>query len=121
MMDKFINHTSYETQDQQLETLGFAVGKQVKYQNKSGYHQVQAIIIPDQVVTKRSCEASTQGSIELIDYMDKKGFITLGMIHTHPTQENVPSAPDCHALHTLDQSHPNIFSCIYSGVLIFIH
>ena len=24
MMDKFISHTSYETQDQELETLGFA-------------------------------------------------------------------------------------------------
>ena len=120
MMEKFTNYTSWETEQQGMETLGFAVGQEVPYNNNNnGYYQVKAIVIPDQSVTSNSCIATTDGNTSYMNFLDKYQFITLGMVHTHPIQPNIPSAPDCHALHTLDTSIPNVFSCIYSGLFMF--
>ena len=121
MVDTFVSHVSFETKTEGMETLGFALGQKVNYNNNDEheYHEVNVIYIPHQKVTKNSCEPTWEAGQPMVDYIRNEKLILLGMIHTHPTQGNFPSAPDCHSLQDLDQSLPNVFSCIYAGMYTF--
>ncbi|KAK6171381.1 hypothetical protein SNE40_019583 [Patella caerulea] len=71
------------------ETLGILFGKL----SKNAFH-ISDVFIPKQHGTPDSCDMENE--IDLIDYQDKYDLITLGWIHTHPTQTAFLSSVDMH-------------------------
>lgn len=55
---------------------------------------ISHLIIPQQTATSDSC--TTQNEEEVFNYQDKHNVITLGWIHTHPSQTAFLSSVDCH-------------------------
>jgi len=72
-----------------VETCGILGGKLA--QNK---FVVSHLVIPKQSGTSDSC--SMEGEEELWEYQDGEGLMTLGWIHTHPTQTAFLSSVDMH-------------------------
>ncbi|XP_055381271.1 STAM-binding protein [Condylostylus longicornis] len=72
-----------------IETCGILAGK-------LAYHRllITHIIIPKQSGTSDSC--TTTNEEEIFDIQDQKNLITLGWIHTHPSQTAFLSSVDLH-------------------------
>ncbi|KAI9598170.1 hypothetical protein BDF19DRAFT_433736 [Syncephalis fuscata] len=56
--------------------------------------RVTTLIIPKQSATSDTCQTEDEGS--LFDELDKRDLMTLGWIHTHPTQTCFMSSVDLH-------------------------
>ena len=56
--------------------------------------RVTHLMVPEQTGTSDSCTASNEEAI--FEYQDKHGLITLGWIHTHPSQTAFLSSVDLH-------------------------
>ena len=72
-----------------IETCGILAGKMS--QDK---FTISHLIVPKQTGTADSC--TTQGEEELFEIQDKENLITLGWIHTHPSQTAFLSSVDLH-------------------------
>jgi STAM-binding protein len=72
-----------------LETCGILCGRLI-----SNAFFVFKLVIPEQESTSDTCETVNEGA--LFDYCDKEDLITLGWIHTHPTQTCFMSSRDLH-------------------------
>ncbi|XP_026755509.1 STAM-binding protein-like A [Galleria mellonella] len=72
-----------------VETCGILAGKLERDQLK-----ITHVIIPKQTGTADSC--STNNEEEIFHYQDQHNLITLGWIHTHPTQTAFLSSVDLH-------------------------
>ena len=72
-----------------VETCGILAGKM-----SQDMFTITHLIIPKQTGTADSC--TTQGEEELFDIQDKENLITLGWIHTHPSQTAFLSSVDLH-------------------------
>ena len=72
-----------------VETCGILAGKM-----SQDMFTISHLIIPKQTGTSDSC--TTQGEEELFEIQDKENLITLGWIHTHPSQTAFLSSVDLH-------------------------
>eukprot|EP00118_Oscarella_pearsei_P006899 m.32297 g.32297 ORF g.32297 m.32297 type:complete len:474 (+) comp31620_c0_seq1:34-1455(+) len=72
-----------------VETCGILAGK---LKGKAFY--ITHVLIPKQEGTTESCE--TLNEEDLFEYQDNHDLITLGWIHTHPTQTSFLSSVDLH-------------------------
>jgi STAM-binding protein len=72
-----------------LETCGILCGSL-----KSNALFVEQLVIPEQVNTSDTCEMTNDS--DLFDYVDSEGLLSLGWIHTHPTQTCFMSSRDLH-------------------------
>ena len=90
-----------------IETCGFLGGK--LYQNQ---FKITHLLIPKQSGTGYSCE--TIDEEVMVDYMVKNDLITLGTIHTHPTQTVFMSSVDLHTQLALQLMLPEAISIIIS-------
>jgi STAM-binding protein len=72
-----------------LETCGILCGRLL-----SNAFFVFKLVIPEQESTSDTCETINEGA--LFDYCDKEDLLTLGWIHTHPTQTCFMSSRDLH-------------------------
>ena len=72
-----------------IETCGILAGKMSKDR-----FTITHLIIPKQTGTADSC--TTEGEEELFEIQDKENLITLGWIHTHPSQTAFLSSVDLH-------------------------
>lgn len=88
LMDKFLALAQGNTKNN-VETCGILAGKLAA--NKLN---VTHVIVPKQNGTSDSC--TTMNEEELFDYQDQYHLITLGWIHTHPTQTAFLSSVDLH-------------------------
>ncbi|CAH1794696.1 unnamed protein product [Owenia fusiformis] len=88
LMVKFLNIARSNT-DRNIETCGILAGKLA-----SNVFKISHVLIPKQSGTPDSC--TTANEEELFDYQDKYDLITLGWIHTHPTQTAFLSSVDLH-------------------------
>ena len=70
-----------------LETCGILCGTL-----KTNQFYITTLIIPKQTATPNSC--STTDEVELFKYMDSNNLMTIGWIHTHPTQTCFMSSVD---------------------------
>jgi len=52
------------------------------------------LVIPPQIATSDSCQTTDEEA--LFDFQDKHSLLTLGWIHTHPTQTCFMSSVDLH-------------------------
>ncbi|KAB7504158.1 STAM-binding protein-like A [Armadillidium nasatum] len=88
LMSRFLTLAAVNT-GKNIETCGVLAGKMAA--NK---FLITHLLIPQQVGTSDSC--TTQHEEELFDQQDKYDLITLGWIHTHPTQTAFLSSVDLH-------------------------
>ncbi|XP_050669951.1 STAM-binding protein-like A [Leptidea sinapis] len=72
-----------------IETCGILAGVLAQNQFK-----ISHVIVPKQVGTPDSCTTSNEE--EIFHYQDQHNLITLGWIHTHPTQTAFLSSVDLH-------------------------
>jgi STAM-binding protein len=72
-----------------LETCGILCGRLL-----ANAFFVFKLVIPEQESTSDTCETVNEGA--LFDYCDKEDLLTLGWIHTHPTQTCFMSSRDLH-------------------------
>ena len=72
-----------------VETCGILAGRMSR-----DTFNITHLIIPKQTGTPDSC--TTEGEEELFEVQDKENLITLGWIHTHPTQTAFLSSVDLH-------------------------
>lgn len=88
LVNKFLNIAKANTFDN-LETCGILAGKLV-----SKAFIISHLLIPPQKATSDSC--STQDEEKLFLFQEENDLITLGWIHTHPTQSSFMSSIDLH-------------------------
>lgn len=87
-MTKFLSLASKNTANN-IETCGILAG-QLAYNRLNVTH----VIVPKQNGTADSC--TTMNEEEIFDIQDQKNLITLGWIHTHPSQTAFLSSVDLH-------------------------
>jgi len=75
-----------------LETCGILCGTLV-----SNALFISKLVIPEQESTSDTCEMINESA--LFDYCDSEDLMTLGWIHTHPTQTCFMSSRDLHTHH----------------------
>merc|ERR1711935_231176 len=88
LMAKFLSIAQPNTSSN-IETCGFLTGRLSQNQFK-----ITHLLIPKQSGTSDSCV--TSGEETMFDYQEKHDLITLGWIHTHPTQTAFLSSADLH-------------------------
>jgi STAM-binding protein len=72
-----------------LETCGILCGTLI-----SNAFFISKLVIPEQESTSDTCDTVNEGA--LFDYVDSHSLMTLGWIHTHPTQTCFMSSRDLH-------------------------
>ena len=90
-----------------IETCGFLTGKVDENQLK-----ITHMIIPKQWGTAISC--ATTDEEEMLEYMEENDLITLGSIHTHPSQKVFMSSIDLHTQFSLQVMIPEAISIVVS-------
>ncbi|XP_050296152.1 STAM-binding protein-like isoform X2 [Anthonomus grandis grandis] len=106
--------------NQNIETCGILAGKLEKNQLI-----ITHMILPKQNGTPDSC--TTTNEEEIFDYQDQHNLITIGWIHTHPTQTAFLSSVDLHtqcpyqllmpeaiAIHWILYTYPKLWIAVYS-------
>jgi len=88
LLNEFIMLAHSNTENN-IETCGILAGKLAHNQ-----FWITHLVIPKQNGTSDSC--STQNEEELFEVQDKHNLVTLGWIHTHPTQTAFLSSVDLH-------------------------
>ncbi|XP_041364183.1 STAM-binding protein-like [Gigantopelta aegis] len=93
--------------DKNVETLGILFGSLAQ----NAFH-ITDLFIPHQTGTPDSCDMEFEE--DLIDYQDKLNLITLGWIHTHPTQTAFLSSVDLHSQFPYQKMLPEAIAIVYS-------
>ncbi|XP_062514946.1 STAM-binding protein-like A [Corticium candelabrum] len=88
LMDDFLRAALSNTL-KNIETCGILCGKLSRR-----VFYITHVLVPKQTGTPDSC--TTLNEEELFDYQDKYDLITLGWIHTHPSQTSFMSSVDLH-------------------------
>ncbi|KAJ5334923.1 JAB1/Mov34/MPN/PAD-1 [Penicillium brevicompactum] len=88
LRSRFLSLASANTRAN-LETCGILCGTLV-----SNALFISKLVIPEQTATSDTCETVNESA--LFDYCDSEDLMTLGWIHTHPTQTCFMSSRDLH-------------------------
>ncbi|RMX61231.1 hypothetical protein pdam_00007358 [Pocillopora damicornis] len=88
LISQFLRLASNNTR-KNLETCGILAGRL-----QSNMFCITHLLIPKQTSTSDSC--TTLNEEDLFDYQDSHNLITLGWIHTHPSQTSFMSSVDLH-------------------------
>lgn len=88
LMRKFLTIAEHNTL-KHVETCGILAGKL-----SQNAFSVTHVLVPKQTGTSDSCVAEDEE--EIFEYQDPRDLITLGWIHTHPTQTAFLSSVDMH-------------------------
>jgi len=86
---------SYHNTEKGVETVAVVAGHHRKNeQNNSEYYEVSALIVPKQSGTSDSCDM--QDDHQISEKLEELGLVSVGWIHTHPTQTAFLSSVDLH-------------------------
>ncbi|EDV22501.1 uncharacterized protein TRIADDRAFT_38075 [Trichoplax adhaerens] len=88
-----------------IETCGILSGHLMKE-----VFQVTHVIIPKQHGTADSC--TTEEEEEIFDYQDSRDLVTLGWIHTHPSQTSFLSSVDLHTQYSYQIMMPEAIAIV---------
>jgi len=88
LMNQFLDLAQYNT-SRNVETCGILAG-----QLEHNKFTITHVIVPQQSGTADSCTTDNEEAI--FDYQDRYDLITLGWIHTHPSQTAFMSSVDLH-------------------------
>ncbi|VVC41476.1 JAB1/MPN/MOV34 metalloenzyme domain,USP8 dimerisation domain [Cinara cedri] len=88
-----------------LETCGILAGKL-----SSNCLIITHLMIPKQSGTSDSC--TTMNEEQIFEFQDKQNLITLGWIHTHPTQTSFMSSVDLHTQYSYQLMMPEAIAIV---------
>ena len=91
-----------------IETCGILAGK-----SKDGAYEITHLLIPKQSGTSNSCAAEEEET--MLEYQDQHDLITLGWIHTHPTQTAFLSSVDLHTHCSYQRLLPEAIAIVHSA------
>ncbi|KAF8513233.1 hypothetical protein JB92DRAFT_2721809 [Gautieria morchelliformis] len=104
ILPRFLNVASVNTA-RNRETCGLLMGREDKKQ-----YRVLTLLIPKQRATSDTC---TMEEEELVsEFAEKRKMITLGWIHTHPTQSCFMSSLDLHTHASFQSMLPEFFAVV---------
>ncbi|BFZ02684.1 hypothetical protein BsWGS_05724 [Bradybaena similaris] len=106
LMSKFLSAAAGNT-SREAETMGILCGKL-----SHSMFIITNLFIPQQKGGHDSCDMENEE--ELIDYQDKHNLITLGWIHTHPTQTAFLSSVDLHSHFPWQKMMPEAIAIVCS-------
>jgi len=104
IMNEFLRYASANTRAN-IETCGILCG-----QIKKNELLITAVVLPKQKATSDTCV--TQMEEELITLQDKHNLITLGWIHTHPSQTCFLSSIDLHTHYSYQIMMPEAIAIV---------
>eukprot|EP01084_Bolivina_argentea_P048981 90152_1 len=108
LINDFIKHCSINTK-RDIETCGILTGKYL--------HEKDAYIITHVIIPKQKGSANTVQTLneeELIGIQIKYDIVTLGWIHTHPSQTCFLSSVDLHCQLSYQIMMPNAIAIVYA-------
>jgi len=105
--EKFLKVAKVNT-DQNLETCGILCGH-LSDDNKLF---IDTIIIPKQTASSDTC--NTLNEIEVLNYQQRHNLLTLGWIHTHPSQTCFLSSVDLHTQFSYQVMLPEAIAIVCS-------
>ncbi|KAJ6536203.1 hypothetical protein B0H19DRAFT_963261 [Mycena capillaripes] len=91
-----------------LETCGLLLGKEAGH--LSSHYVVETLLVPKQHATSDTCSMDEEQSI--IAFSEPRGLITLGWIHTHPSQSCFMSSVDLHTHAGFQQMLPEAIAIV---------
>jgi proteasome lid subunit RPN8/RPN11 len=91
-----------------IETCGMLLG----YQQGGSNILVTTLIVPQQSGTRDTCETSEGAEEDILSYTLSNDLMTVGIIHTHPTQECFLSSVDMHTILSYQQMLPDAISIV---------
>lgn len=106
LLNKFITAAESNTA-RKTETMGILCGKV-----SQNAFKITHLFIPGQRGTPDSCDMENEE--ELIFYQDKYDLVTLGWIHTHPTQTAFLSSVDLHSHYAYQKMLPEAIAIVCS-------
>ncbi|KAH9498378.1 hypothetical protein Btru_008132 [Bulinus truncatus] len=106
LMTKFLEASEKNTQ-KEAETMGILCGNM-----SQGKFHITTLFIPKQKGGHDSCDMENEE--ELIFFQDEKNLITLGWIHTHPTQTAFLSSVDLHSHFPWQKMMPEAIAIVCS-------
>lgn len=104
--DEFLKVAQSNT-NRNVETCGILAGRL-----KQNAFYISHCIIPKQTGTSDTC--STEREDEIFNFIDKNDLITLGWIHTHPTQTAFLSSIDLHTHYSYQIMIPEAIAIVCS-------
>ena len=105
MIDEFLSY-SFEALEKGIEFCGILSG----HYTQDGNITVTHLLLPKQSGTSDSCQADNE--VELFDYQMNNGIITVGWIHTHPTQSAFLSAVDLRTQMSYQSMFPHAIAIV---------
>ncbi|XP_052782814.1 STAM-binding protein-like [Mya arenaria] len=103
---KFMSIAEQNTR-RNIETCGILSGKMER-----GSFFITHVLVPKQTGTPDSCNAENEE--DLFDFQDSNDLISLGWIHTHPTQTAFLSSVDLHTHYPYQQLMPEAVAIVVS-------
>ncbi|TKR80072.1 hypothetical protein L596_014203 [Steinernema carpocapsae] len=100
-----------ENTDANRETCGQLFGRLNRSGSKDEF-VVSHLLIPKQMGTSESCETTNEE--DMYEYQEKHGLISLGWIHTHPSQSAFLSSIDLHMQNTFQGLLDEFIAIVYS-------
>ena len=89
----------------ELETCGVIMGRLMGEENENRTYVVCNIVVPEQIVSSDHTEVTQVGNESLINFMVANQCQSVGLYHTHPMYDTLPSSVDLHNQY----SHHNMF------------
>ncbi|XP_050520222.1 STAM-binding protein [Daktulosphaira vitifoliae] len=104
LIERFLEHANSNTM-KNLETCGILAGKL-----SSNSLNITHLMIPKQSGTSDSC--TTMNEEDIFEFQDKNDLITLGWIHTHPSQTSFMSSVDLHTHYSYQLMMPEALAIV---------
>ncbi|KAJ7240017.1 hypothetical protein C8J57DRAFT_1085992 [Mycena rebaudengoi] len=106
VLARFLAIASGNTQ-RNLETCGLLLGREVV---KGGRYVVSTLLIPKQHATSDTCTMDEEEGV--LGFTEERNLITLGWIHTHPSQSCFMSSVDLHTHASFQCMLPESFAVV---------
>ncbi|KAG8906984.1 hypothetical protein FRB99_005626 [Tulasnella sp. 403] len=103
-LHKFIKIAAINT-EMKRETCGLLLGRK-----KHGAFTVKTLLVPRQTSDENSCTMIEEEMV--FDFQEKRELLTLGWIHTHPTQSCFMSSLDLHTHSAFQAMLPEAFAIV---------
>ncbi|KAJ7749379.1 hypothetical protein B0H16DRAFT_1318960 [Mycena metata] len=92
-----------------LETCGLLLGREIVKTGASRY-VVETLLIPKQHATSDTCTMDEEEGV--LGFTEERGLITIGWIHTHPSQSCFMSSVDLHTHASFQRMLPESFAVV---------
>ncbi|KAJ7187543.1 Mov34-domain-containing protein [Mycena pura] len=105
-IQRFLSIASANTA-RNLETCGLLLGREIV---RAGRYVVETLLIPKQHATSDTCTMDEEEAV--LSFTEARGLITLGWIHTHPSQSCFMSSVDLHTHASFQRMLPESFAVV---------